>query len=343
MTPTITSAMRQELRSELKAAGLFERTPHKAWIKLVFLLVCAGVVGYLAMTQPAPAFWLLQPVAALFVTAAAMLGHEGAHKSMATSSKHNSWMLHLTFPLLGGLGTHHWKNKHNVRHHVHPNTPGQDLDIEMWPMASYASAYQAAGPARQAFIRSGQKYVFWPLSALLPFAMRVNSWLILRRIAKERGRDTAWWLDVAALTLHYLLWLVIPGTLWGWPQALQCYVSMWLLVGLYLSLIFAPAHMGMPIQAAQGDEWLAQLQTTRNLKMGPLLSFFFVGLDYQVEHHLFPGISHFHLPEAARRTKAWAQRHGLPYHEIGYWAGVADVTDYLGRAWQEPTRMATAA
>ena len=340
---SIPSALRKELRDELKAAGVFERDAGRAWRKWALLLTsaltatAASIALLRAVALPTLVVAPVLALAAVLWTAFAMTGHEGAHKSMASSSRHNSAMLHLTFPLICGLGAHHWKWKHNLLHHLHPNVPGQDFDLQMWPMASHAQDYAAASPLRQRFIRHGQMWAFWPLTALLPVAMRLNSWRILLRTARKDGLDRGWWLDAGCLLGHLTLWLALPSLVVGFGAALGFYLALWSMVGVCLSLVFAPAHVGMPIQQTHPDDWLGQLQTTRNLRMPRWLSYLFIGLDYQVEHHLFPGVSQFQLPKAAAITRAWAARHGLPYHEIDYGAGIVDVTRYLGRAWREPT------
>lgn len=332
--PTVISAeLRKELRQELRDAGVFERMPLRSWLKLLVLLTATLVICLVALKGNLPFGWLLIPIAAIPLTSAAMLGHEGAHKSFAADGRNNAWMLHLTFPLMTGLGAHHWKWKHNLLHHEHPNVPGRDFDLQMWPMACHALEYRRAGPARKWFIRHAQWLVFWPISSLMPYAMRLNSIRILLRRVKDPGIDKAWLLDAGCLAVHYTCWLVIPSFFLPFGTVLLFYCVLWSLVGLYLAAIFAPAHMGMAIQTEHADDWLGQLQTGRNLLMPRWMSWFFIGLDYQVEHHLFPGIPHQNFPKAAEITKAWAQRHDLPYHEIGYGAGLVDATRFLARAW----------
>ncbi len=327
----VTPNQRRELREALKAAGVFERDPWRAWRKLVVLLVGVTALLVAALSSPHPAGLALLLPAAVLLTAAAMLGHEGAHKSMASSARHNAWMLHITFPFMSGLGAHHWKWKHNQLHHPHPNVPGVDFDLQMWPMASYPAQAAGAGPVRRLFVQHLQMWLFWPLTALLPYAMRLNSIRILLRKARADGVDRAVLLDGGCLLCHYTLWLVVPAQFVGLLPALGFYVLLWSMVGVLLSMVFAPAHMGMPVQPDHGDDWLAQLETTRNLLLPRWLSALFIGLDRQVEHHLFPGVSHFQLGQAAVITRQWAQRHKLPYHEVGYWHGLVDATLELGR------------
>ena len=137
---------------------------------------------------------------------------------------------------------------------------------------------------------------------------------------------------MSCLALHVMGWIVIPALAFG-PWAIALYALIWTFVGLVLSMVFAPAHMGMPVVEDTKDIWRLQFETTRNLKVPGWLSFFFIGLDYQIEHHLFPKIPHQRLAEASVITRAWAERNGLPYHEIGYWDGLCDVTNFMSDAW----------
>jgi linoleoyl-CoA desaturase len=263
-----------------------------------------------------------------------MSGHEAAHGSFAAGKAHNELMLHLAFPLFGGLGAQHWKTKHNRRHHAHPNVVGRDDDIDLWPLAVSSVAHQGSSRPRRWWQRNLQGYLFWPLNLFLTFVMRMATW---RHIATEvrAGRiDRALLLDIACLLAHYTLWLVVPAFCFGPLPAVLVYVGLWSMVGLLLGLVFAPAHMGLPIVDHKGDGWLHQLETTRNLMMPRWLSWFFVGLDRQVEHHLFPRIPHQELPRASQITSAWCARIGAPHHEIGYGSAIADVTRFMFRSWR---------
>ena len=126
-------------------------------------------------------------------------------------------------------------------------------------------------------------------------------------VCARRKSERAWWIELACMTGHYVGWVVIPTIVWG-PLAIAAYLAIWAIVGVFLALIFAPAHMGMPIVGKANHEWEHQLATTRDLALPRLISFFFIGLDYQVEHHLFPRIPHHHLPLAARITLVRTRR-----------------------------------
>jgi fatty acid desaturase len=99
--------------------------------------------------------------------------------------------------------------------------------------------------------------------------------------------------------------------------------------------VFAPAHMGLPIVRTANHEWEHQLATTRDLQLPRYLSYFFIGLDYQAEHHLFPRIPHQRLPEAARITRAFCQRHGVLHHSVPYLSALASAERFMRDAWSK--------
>jgi len=204
-------------------------------------------------------------------------------------------------------------------------------------MASTAIEYRRASPGRQWFQRNMQGMMFWPLCLMLVWSMRGSSVAFLYQHAKNKGIDRAWWLDVGCLMAHVTLWVVIPTLFFG-LSAIALYAGIWTIVGVSLSAVFAPAHIGMPIVQDAEDIWRLQFETTRNLTMPKWLSFFFIGLDYQIEHHIFPKIPHQKLPEVAKITKRWAHENQVPYHEIPYVGGLLDVTRFMGTSWQhDPT------
>lgn len=324
------------LRAELLAAGVYERSEGTTWLRLAGLVV--ATLGCLAGVTVLP-WWsalVLLPAAALLLTTAAMLGHEGCHGSFSDRPWQNQAIATVTFPLLSGLGVLYWTHKHNVRHHGYPNVMGQDLDIEMWPMAMCQEEYEASGPVRRLFQRHLQAYAFWPLTLFLPVVMRTPSITFLLQHAKKRGVDRALVLDAGALIIHYALWLGLGAAVWGLWQALVIYVVTWSIVGVLLAMIFAPAHMGLPIHTEERKGWLHQLETTRNLKVPRGFKWFFVGLDYQVEHHLFPKIAHRKLPLTRDIVRAWCQKNGYPHHEIGYGDALVSVTRSMRDAWKTP-------
>jgi fatty acid desaturase len=168
---------------------------------------------------------------------------------------------------------------------------------------------------------------------MMVWTMRYSSFEYLYRYAVDKGIDKRWKRDVASLIGHYALWVAIPLAIFGW-NALALYVVLWLFISLFLAAVFTPAHIGLPILSSHEDTWRLQFETTRNLMMPRWLSTFFIGLDYQVEHHLFPKISHMNLKKTAEITRDWAARNGVPYQEIHYWRGLCDSTSFIRDGWK---------
>ena len=318
------------LRAELRIAGVFEHCEARSWLKLLFLLsgVAASLAGIALL-----GFWsafIFVPTCAVFATATAMLGHEGSHKSFSRSPFRNAVMTYLAFPLFGGLGSLYWHNKHDRLHHGHPNVEGVEPDIKPFPFVSSKGDHAKCGRGEQWFQRNFQSWAFWPMSLLMSLGMRRSSIIYL---ARQKKRNRAWWIEVACMVAHYTGWVVIPSLIWGPLIGFAVYSSVWALCGVCLALVFAPAHIGLPIMAEQNHDWVHQLETTRNLEMPRIVSFFFIGLDYQVEHHLFPKIPHQHLPQAAAITRAWCQKHGITHLSVPYLYALGDAAKFIANAW----------
>lgn len=325
-----------ELRSELRAAGLFEPREARNWAKLTVLAV--GLVACLIGIAHVP--WFVIPVlivvAAVFSTSIAMMGHEGSHKSFSSSPARNVVLQYVTFPLFSGLSALYWRDKHDRQHHGHPNVPDRDPDIKPWPFVSCREDHLSAPAFRRWIIRSFQSWGVWLWSPLMAAGMRRLSLHFLVSHRRQHGFSWLWLLDVVCVLAHYTLWMVVPSLIWGPLIGIGVYTAVWGLVGPMLVLVFAPAHIGLPLVLDPRRDWIHQLDTTRNLEMPRFVSWFFIGLDYQVEHHLFPKIPHQSLPRAAAITSAWCHARGLPYKSVPYLYALGDASRWLHRAWKVP-------
>ncbi len=319
---------------ELAAAGVFEHRELRSWGKLAVLL--SGITAGLAAIAVF-GWWVaipLVPVLAVLCTATAMLGHEGSHRSFSSSPVRNAIVAYFAFPVFGGLSTLYWREKHDRLHHGHPNVEGLDPDIKPFPFVSSRGDHEKCGPKSRWFQRHLQGRAFWPMATLMALGMRRSSLVHLFGYpARHGGRDRAWWIELACLTTHYIAWLVIPSLIWGPLAAFAVYSAVWAGVGVCLALVFAPAHMGLPVTKGQSHDWIHQLETTRNLQLPRVVSYFFIGLDYQVEHHLFPKIPHKNLPRAAAITAAWCKREGIPHQTEPYLYALADASRFIATAW----------
>jgi fatty acid desaturase len=319
-----------ELRGELVSAGIFETRELRAWSKIAAMAIAlAGCLAAIAWFG-----WLAVPfaipAAGVLSTSIAMFGHEGSHRSFSRSPRRNGLCVYLTFPLFSGLGAQYWRDKHDRKHHAHPNIEGLDPDLTPFPFASSRKGHEVSSRAIRWFQRTFQRWLFWPMATLMPIGMRRNSIAYLARCR----RDRAWWLEVGCMTVHYTAWLVVPALIWGPLVAIGVYFSTWAISGVCLALVFAPAHMGLPVFTRPPHDWRHQVAATRDLRLPRAVSFFFIGLDYQVEHHLFPKIPHQNLPRAARITRAWCQERGVDHQSEPYLSALASSARFMANAWQ---------
>jgi hypothetical protein len=122
--------------------------------------------------------------------------------------------------------------------------------------------HEKCTPGERWFQRTFQRWAFWPMSTLLALGMRRSSIIYLFHYPKKHGFTRAWFLEVGCLIAHYGSWIVVPAIIWGPLVGFFVYSAIWALVGVFLTLVFAPAHIGLPIMAEQNHDWFHQLETT---------------------------------------------------------------------------------
>ena len=319
------------LRNALRDAGVFDHRELRTVIELIGLGL--GLAACLVAVVLGP-LWLcvlIVPIAAVLATSISMYGHEGSHRSFSASPTRNAILTYVAFPAFCGLSSSYWRQKHDRLHHGHPNVEGMDPDIKPFPFSSSSGGHESCGPKERWFQRNMQSALFWPMSTLMCIGMRRSSIVHMWRAPRTR----AWAIEVACLALHYTAWIVIPTIIWG-TNALILYAAIWACVGPMLALVFAPAHMGLPVVVQPSHDWMHQLATTRNLEMPRVMAFFFVGLESQVEHHLFPKIPHANMRVAAAITREWCERQGIKYTSEPYLTALADSFRFMGTAWRKP-------
>jgi len=146
--------------------------------------------------------------------------------------------------------------------------------------------------------------------------------------------------EMFGLCVHYL-WYGIHLYLAYQGQGVLGSLA-WLMVnncvcGLFLALVFGLGHNGMATYDAdkRPDFWKLQVTTTRNIISNPLIDWFCGGLQYQVDHHLFPSIPRHNLPAVHKRVVQFCKEQGVTYHETGFWDGTSEVLSHLDGVTEE--------
>ena len=304
-----------ELRRAIARAGLLQRTYAYYAVRggTCFALLAIGAVLPFLLR---PAAWLVlgAPLLAFSVVQVALIGHDAGHLEVFRASRRNWALGSLCWTLVAGVGFWYWNDRHN-RHHGHTNDPGSDPDLAGEGLLSVAYT-EADGSSRTGWRRAMVRYqtLLIPIViALLGFAFRIEG----TRYAWRRLRGARRAVELGLVGANGALWLGAVLVL-GW-RGVALFVASHVLAGLYLSAIIAPNHKGMPVwePGARPSFVERQVLSSRNVAPGPLCDFFFGGLNYQIEHHLFPTMPRANLGRARAIVRPYCLERGLDYTEVG--------------------------
>ena len=265
---------------------------------------------------------------ALFGYLSACIGfavmHDANHGSYSPSTRFNDF-LGLSANALGA-SSYFWKQKHNIIHHTYTNVDGIDDDIAKSPIIRHCET-QKWVPAHK--IQHLYMFPAYCLSSIF--------WIFIMDFTKYFSRKiytTAAW--KMSLKNHLIFWatkifyvsvyIIIPVSVWGWGAWAIGYLVMNAVMGMTLSLVFQLAHVventefeNVPLDETKHLEtaWAEhQLKTTSNFAMGnKIVSWFVGGLNYQIEHHLFPRVSHVHYPAISKIVMEKCKEYNLPYNK----------------------------
>jgi fatty acid desaturase len=315
-----------ELARLVRESGLLTRRHAYYWSRLgLALLALATVVA--AVVRVGNSWWQLGLAALLggVLTQIGFLAHDAGHRQMFVSAAWNEWTARLLSGALMGLSYSWWRGKHN-RHHAAPNQVGRDPDISSGVLAFTPElAAQRSDGARGWFTRH-QGWLFFPLLTLEGLNLHVAGVRSLLA-SRERHRALEAGLVLARIGgLVALLLVVLP------PGKAAAFLGLELGVfGLLLGSSFAPNHKGMPVvpQDLKIDFLRRQVLMSRNVRGNLFVDAAMGGLNYQIEHHLFPSMPRPNLKLVRPLVRAHCAELDIPYTELGLLASYAAVVGYL--------------
>lgn len=295
-----------------------------------YLLMMFGVVESLSI---AFICWVLMGFGMAGIGMVTM--HDANHQAFSPNYKTNYWLSKSLY-LLGGFPPN-WRHQHNTMHHGYPNVEGMDEDIA--PVGILRLSPHK--PLKK--IHRFQHIYAWFLYGLMTF-----SWVFMkdykqltgyrkRKIVLSNNKSYAYLFTDLIVTklVYYFALIVLPILVlpFAWYWTILFFLVMHFIAGLILGVIFQTAHVVdtsiYPLPDKNGlmqNSWAEhQLLTTSDFApKNKILSWLIGGLNYQVEHHLFPNISHVHYPKIAGIVRDTAKNHGLPYHiQKGFFNGIA--------------------
>ncbi len=299
---------------------------YKLYVKAGILLAAfIGIYIHLVFFTPSILWGVLESITLGCLIAAIGFNvmHDGAHGSFSRYKWVNNFASNIANFL--GASQHMWKTKHNVIHHTYTNIHGVDEDIEARPFLRLCDEQDHYR------IHKYQHYYFWAAYSMLYlwwvfvtdykkyFLLKIGSVPLRKMTPKEHF--FFWFYKFA----HAVIFVVLPIYFAGVIPWLIGFLTMGLVAGFVLSIVFQLAHtvehthFPMPDEdtGKMGDEWaIHQLKTTANFATrNRIVSWFVGGLNFQVEHHLFPKISHVHYPAISKIIRKACEEYGIQYIE----------------------------
>lgn len=322
-----------ELSRRVKAAGLLTRRPghYVTRIAIMGVLYALGWIAVILLGESWYQLIVAVGLAGVF-TQIGFLGHEAGHGQVFRSARANRALGLVLGNAAIGLSYGWWVNKH-TRHHAHPN------DVEKDPDVSAGAIVFTAGEARlrrglAAIWTRSQAYLFFPLLLLEGLNLHVASVQdLLRPQRKSR------FLELALLGLHLGGFTALVFLSMSPLQGLAFIAVQQGLFGLYMGCSFAPNHKGMPVLGPDesADFLRRQVLTSRNVRGGPIVDLVLGGLNYQIEHHLFPSMPRPSMRKAQTLVRDFCVERGVSYWETGIVSSYAEALRHL-HAVGEPLR-----
>ncbi|WDZ85787.1 fatty acid desaturase family protein [Micromonospora cathayae] len=302
------------LLHDVRERGLLGR--RTGWYARTIVTNALGLAAVVtAMAVTGDSWWVLglAPVLAVLCARTAFIGHDAGHAQISGDRATNRRIGLIHGNLLLGMSYGWWNDKHN-RHHANPNHVDKDPDVAADVLVF--TGWQAAGRTGfRAWLTRHQAWLFFPLTLLEGVALKVNG---IRYLRRRTGRERL--VESALIVAHLVGYLTLLLTTMPLAHALVFAAIHQALFGLHLGMAFAPNHKGMEMPDPDGEKWghlRRQVLTSRNVRGGVLTDWFLGGLNYQIEHHLFPNMPRPNLRLAQPLVQAHCRDLGIPYTETG--------------------------
>lgn len=320
------SELKKRINQYFEQKGASPTGNVQLFIKAVILMVgFFGLYTHLVFFTP-PTIWaLLECVLLGGVTAAIGFNimHDGGHGSFSKSKVINQ-VAALSLNVLGG-NSFMWNVKHNIIHHAFTNIDGVDDDINIQPFMRMSATQ------KKYKIHRYQHYYFWLL-----YSMLYLLWMLVLDYNKyfknkigvtplkqmSTSDHIVFWVFKA---LNIVMFIALPIYMVGFSAWIIGFLTFTVVTGFVISIVFQLAHtvehtsfpMPNEITGKLEDEWaIHQIKTTANFATNNrLVSWLVGGLNFQIEHHLFPKISHIHYPEISKIIRQACQEYGINYIE----------------------------
>ncbi|WIX82846.1 acyl-CoA desaturase [Amycolatopsis carbonis] len=302
----------RELARKVRSAGLLRRRYGYYAVKIGgTLLAFAG--GCVAFVVVGDSWWQLGIAVFFAVMSAqlAFLGHDAGHRQIFHGREANDRLGRVLGGLVG-ISYGWWMGKHN-RHHAQPNHEDADPDLDI-PLLAFTRSQTRDRRGLVRWTAKHQAALFFPLLLLEGLSLHWAGVQAVWRGDVDHRRSEAL-LQLA----HLAIYLTAVFTVLSPPVAIAFIAVHQGLWGVYMGCSFAPGHKGMPTYTGGAVPGFLhrQVLTSRNVRGGPWVDFALGGLNYQIEHHLFPGMPRVNLRRAQPLVRNFCTAQGIDYAQCG--------------------------
>ena len=319
------AAVRQRVNAYFKETGINHRADARMGAKVAVMLALFLVPPVLVLTVPMP-WWAYLMSTMLAGVGMAGVGMNVMHDALHGATSRHRWVNDLLGSSMYMLGSDVfvWKFLHNEAHHTHTNVLPQDQDIN----APGVMRFSEHAPLRRVHrLQHVHAFIFYGLLTLAKF---VGDYFSMARAARDpkhqkRNYPLAYLGMTGVKLLHLFVFIGLPLMLtpFTWWQVLLGFLLMHVTASVIMGVVFQLAHVvegaEQPAPDAEGiiaADWTEhELRTTADFApRNKLVTWLIGGLNYQIEHHLFPYVSHLHYPAIAPIVQRTAEEFGLPYN-----------------------------
>lgn len=324
----------RKLRTEFIKMGLFRSNKvYYAWKLLCNLAILATAFAVLMMSGGG---WVPLVVSAfllgLFWQQCGWLAHDFLHHQVFDNRWWNNAFGYVVGNLFQGFSVDWWKSKHNT-HHAVPNEydhqlGAMDPDIDTLPLLAWSSDMldSITDASSRAMIRV-QHYLFFPVLMLARLSWAQQSaFHAFRKIATHPAKG---WVESGLLILHYAWYIGMAFVALPPMKAILYVILSQVLCGFMLGIAFVQSHNGMEVYSGAKDFVTAQVISTRDIAYNAWVHWFMGGLNFQIEHHLFPSMPRHNLHKIQGAIRSLCKKHDLPYEECDMLTGTKRVIGRL--------------
>lgn len=291
-----------QLKTQVREAGLLQRVPIRGSIEMLAILVCI-IIALISAPLWNPI--ILALFLTLIFTRSVFVSHDLLHRQYFKSK---NLSMKLSFPFSAFIlsnSSSWWDYKHNVNHHTYCNIVEKDEDIRALDGAFTPKK------GNNPFIKKYKHIIFWgAMFFMFPAFIAQSYAFVMRRKL---------WGELVLMLLH---WPLIWGTLYYQLGAMDTFIIalvMNFVLSPWLAFGFITNHLGCETfteDEAKAFSWMElQMRGSRSLSGGFIVHWFYGGLNTQIEHHLFPKAPRFHLLKVQDLTRKFAKKHNIPYFE----------------------------